>query len=123
MLITASSKFIRVSPRKLRLVADAVRHLSPQLALIQLKHLDKRAAGPIEKTLKQAVANAINNFNLQKDKLKLKTLMVNTGPTYKRMQPVSRGRGHSIYKRTSHIKIVLEAEDKKPPVAKAKGGK
>jgi len=117
MLITASSKFIRTSPRKLRLVADAVRHLSPELALIQLKHLDKRAAGPIEKTLKQAVANAVNNFNLEKSKLKIKTLMVNTGPTYKRMQPVSRGRGHSIYKRTSHIRIILESAE---PEKKAK---
>jgi large subunit ribosomal protein L22 len=113
MLITASSKFIRTSPRKLRLVADAVRHLSPELALVALKNLDKRAAGPIEKTLKQAVANAVNNFNLEKSKLKLKTLMINTGPTYKRMQPVSRGRGHSIYKRTSHIRIILESVETK----------
>lgn len=95
-----------------------MRHLNPELALIQLRHLDKRAAGPIAKTLKQAVANAVNNFNLQKDKLRLKTLMINTGPTYKRMQPVSRGRGHSIYKRTSHIRVVLESlePEKKVPV-------
>ncbi|HKZ35866.1 MAG TPA: 50S ribosomal protein L22 [Patescibacteria group bacterium] len=112
MLITASSKFIRTSPRKLRLVADAVRHLSPDEALIQLKNLNKRGAVPIAKTLKQAVANAVNNFNLPKDELKLKSLIVDEGPTYKRFQPVSRGRAHSIYKRTSHVKVVLESKGK-----------
>src|SRR3989344_4498758 len=113
MLITAKTSYIRTSPRKLRLVADAVRHLSPTEALVELKYLNKRAAGPIAKALKQAVANAVNNFNLPKDELKLKHLIVDEGPTYKRFQPVSRGRAHSILKRTSHIKVVLESAEPK----------
>jgi len=70
------------------------------------------------KTFKQATANAVNNRNLSKDLLTIQSIEVNEGPTYKRWRPVSRGRAHSIFKRTSHIKIVLEA--KQPKSAKPK---
>ena len=107
MQVTASISYIRTSPRKLRLVADAVRHLDLSRALLMLKHLRERAAGPVFKALKQAQANAVNNFKLAKDKLEIKTIEINAGPIYKRGRAVSKGRSHSIKKRTSHIKVVI----------------
>jgi len=115
MLIKAESKFIRTSPRKIRLVANYVRSLRPNEAVTILSHLRKRAATPLLKTLKQAIANAVNNHNLTKDSLLIQSIEVNEGPTYKRWQPVSRGRAHSIFKRTSHIKIVLKTPESKKP--------
>lgn len=108
MKITAVASRIRTSPRKLRLVADSVRNLDLARALTLLKFFRQRAALPLFKVLKQAQANAVNNRHLAKDSLKIKTIEINAGPTYKRYQAVSRGRGHSIKKRTSHIKVILE---------------
>jgi len=109
MQIKAESKFIRTSPRKIRLVADLVRNMNPDQAILTLTYLRKRAATPLLKTIKQAIANAVNNHNLAKDSLLIQSIEVNQGPTYKRWRPVSRGRAHSILKRTSHIKIILKA--------------
>lgn len=109
MLITAQATNIRTSPRKIRLVADLVRPMGLDQALLTLKNLRKRAAEPLLKVLRQAQANAVNNLNLSKDKLTIKTIEINVGPTYKRGRAVSKGRSHSIKKRTSHIKIILEA--------------
>lgn len=120
MLIKAESKFIRTSPRKLRLVADLIRPMSLNEAVIVLTHLKKRAATPMLKTLKQAIGNAVNNHNLPKDLLTIQSIEVNEGPTYKRFRPVSRGRAHSIFKRTSHIKIILKSEPKPKSKSKSK---
>ena len=109
----AQATNIRTSPRKLRLVADLVRPLPLETALVTLKHLRKRAAVLLAKVLKQARANAVGSFNLSQDKLKIKTIEINAGPIMKRGRAVSKGRGHSIKKRTSHIKIVLEADGPK----------
>ena len=114
MLIKAESKFIRTSPRKIRLVANLVRNMSLNEALTTLTHLRKRASTPLLKTLKQAVANAVNNLNLPKDSLKIQSIEINEGSTYKRWNPVSRGRAHSILKRTSHIKVILKSQEEKP---------
>jgi len=110
MEVIAKSKFIRISARKMRLVADAVRGSKTNTAVIALGHLNKSAAKPLLLTLKQGVANAVNNFKLNKDSLIIKKLEINEGPTYKRWNAVSRGQGHSILKRTSHIVMVLEGE-------------
>jgi large subunit ribosomal protein L22 len=101
-------RYIRTSPRKLRLVADAVRVLSPEQALAHLKFTDKAAALPMYKAIKQAVANAKEQMGLAVNKLAFKTIDVMDGPTYKRFQPVSRGMAHSIMKRTSHIRVELK---------------
>jgi len=111
MEIIAYQKFVRTSPRKLRLVADAVRNLPPTQALTQLKFINKRAAVPLAKVFKQAVSNAVNNSNLKETDLKIKHLQIEEGPTLKRWRAVSRGRAHRILKRMSHIKIVLEAKE------------
>ena len=108
--ITAYQKYIRQTPQKLRLVADMIRNLSVDQALIQLKVSSKNGAKAVEKVLTQARANAIDN-GFRSDTLKIKSIQIEEGATYKRWQPVSRGRAHSILKRTSHIRIVLEGSD------------
>lgn len=104
----ATQKYIRTSPRKLRLVADAVRDLGADKALDYLKFMGKRAAEPLYKTLKAAVANAKGSKGLTADKLAIETIDIGEGPTYKRFRAVSRGMAHSIAKRTSHINITLK---------------
>ena len=118
MLIKAEIKFLKTGPRKVRLVADLVRPMSVVEAMTTLKHLPQRSAIHVLKLFKQAVANAVNNHNLSKDSLSIHTLEINTGPTYKRFQPVSRGRAHSILKRTSHLKLVLKSEEPQPKADK-----
>jgi large subunit ribosomal protein L22 len=107
----AIQKYIRTSPRKLRLIADAVRSLAPAEALRQLRFVDKRAAEPVAKVIRQALANAKQNFGLATEKLIFKTLEINEGPTYKRFRAVSRGTAHSIMKRSSHIRVILEEKN------------
>jgi large subunit ribosomal protein L22 len=126
VLIKAEQKYIRMTPRKLRLVTDAIKKLTPQQAIENLPFLRKRASGPILKTLKQAVANAQNNLKIPVDDLKFAKIEILEGPTYKRWRAVSRGRAHSIFKRTSHIRIILwakEIEDKDKAGFKEKGKK
>lgn len=113
MQIKAEAKFLKHGPRKVRLVADLIRPMAIDEAMTTLKHLSNRAATPVLKVLKQAVANAVNNYKLSKDSLTIQLIEVNAGPVAKRFQPVSRGRAHSILKRTSHIKIILESHGPK----------
>lgn len=101
-------KYLRTSPRKLRLVADAVRPLTPEAALLHLKFTGKAAALPMYKAIKQAISNARDQTGLTADKLAFKIIDVQEGPTYKRFQAVSRGMAHSIMKRTAHIYIELK---------------
>jgi len=108
MEVKAEAKYIRMSSRKVRLVVDAIRGLSPQKALEYLKFVNKRAAGPLSKVIKSAIANAKNNFGLKPEDLRFKEIQVGEGPTLKRWRAVSRGRAHQIMKRTSHIKVILE---------------
>jgi len=123
MKIKAEAKFIRTNPRKIRLIADLVRSMKPEEALIILKNMPQRAAITFSKVLKQAIANSVNNHNLPKDSLKIHSIEVNQGSTYKRWNPVSRGRAHAIQKKTSHIKIILEGEKTKKPAKIAKSKK
>lgn len=110
MEIKAGSRFVRMSPRKLRLLADMVRTKSLDQVLVALENSPKRAATPLLKVVKQALANATHNLTLDRSSLKIKKIAIDEGPTYKRWQPVSRGRAFEIKKRTSHIIIVLEGE-------------
>lgn len=108
MEIKAKSKYIRISPRKLNLVAKSIKGLSLQKALETLAFLEKKAARSLLKTLKSAIANAINNFKLKEEGLKIKSIEILKAPMLKRWRPVSRGRAHPYAKRTSHIKVILE---------------
>ena len=113
MLIKAEQKYIKMSPQKLRLVVEAVKHFSPREALDHLQFLNKRAALPLAKTIKQAIANGVNNKKIKSEELKFASIEISPGPILKRSRPVSRGRSHPILKRTSHIKIILESKKQK----------
>lgn len=116
MEIIAVSKSVTISPRKVRLVADAIRKLSLAQALELLALAPKRSARPLAKVLKSAIANAVNNNNLSEEALSLKAIDVMEGPVLKRFHASTRGRIHPYKKQTSHIKVTLEAVDK-PKVA------
>ena len=113
MEIIASSKSVRVAPRKVRLVADAIRKLSIEDALKALSILKNRGGQPLEKTLKSAIANALNNKNLKQEALKIKMIDVLEAPAYKRFHPSTRGRVHPYKRKGSHIKIVLTEKEAK----------
>jgi len=113
MEVIAKSKYIRLSQKKLNLMAAVIRGLSVVEAEKILTFLNKRGSRPLLLVLKQAKANALKNFNLQEKSLKIKKLVVTKGPTYKRGRPISRGQWHPILKRTSHVTMVLEGEEKK----------
>jgi len=114
MEIVAKSDFIRISPRKLSLLARSIRGLRAVFALEILKSLNKKAAQPLILTLKQGIGNAVNNFKLDEESLVIKRLEVGKGPVLKRGRPVSRGQWHGILKRTSNLRIFLEGEEKLP---------
>lgn len=107
MEIIASTKSIRVAPRKVRLVADAIRNLSLEQALKSLSVIKNRGSVVLEKTLKSAIANAINNNNLKQESLTIKSIFVSEAPAYKRFHPSTRGRVHPYKRKGSHVKIVL----------------
>lgn len=109
MKITAEQKYIRISPRKLRLVVDGLRGMHPEAAMTELGYMTRNAAEPVRKVIRQALANAVNNLNLNPGSLRISEILVDEGATYKRWQAVSRGRAHSILKRTSSVKVILES--------------
>lgn len=111
--VIAYIKYVRMSPRKVRLVSEAIKKLKPAESLIYLKNLNKRAVQPLTKAIKSAIANAENNYQIKSENLTFAKILVEPGPILKRWQPISRGRSHPINKRTSHIKVILEAEKDK----------
>jgi large subunit ribosomal protein L22 len=113
MQFKVTQKNTRQTPRKVRLVANAIKDLPLDQAIKQLGVMDRRATVVMLKTIKQAIANAKNNHGVSADKLAIKEILINVGPTYKRFNPVSRGRAHSIKKRTCHISITLEEKTEK----------
>jgi large subunit ribosomal protein L22 len=111
LLIRAEQKYVRISPQKLRLVAEAISHLSPGEAVSHLRFLNKKAALSLAKVIKQAISNAVNNSKLKEEELRFAKIEIGPGAILKRWRPVSRGRAHSILKRTSHIKIILKSKE------------
>jgi len=107
MDVNAKARFIRMSPRKVRLIVDLVRGLPVVEADAQLSFFKRAAAGPVLKLLRSAVANAEHNFKLDPADLRVKTITVDGGPTLKRFRPRAHGSAAPIRKRTSHITIVL----------------
>jgi len=104
----ASATHIRIAPRKVRTVVDTVRGKSVSQALSILAFTRKKAALPVQKLLKSAVANAAENNGISDvDTLVIDRIMVDEGPTLKRFMPRARGRATPIRKRTSHIRIIL----------------
>jgi large subunit ribosomal protein L22 len=107
MEVRAVGKYLRVSPYKVRLVADLVRGKRVEEALTILKFLPKKGGRLINKTLRSAVANAENRQIIDVDTLVIKTILVDEGPKLKRWRPRAMGRATRILKRTSHITMVL----------------
>ncbi len=107
MKVQALTKNIRISPLKLRALAKGLSGMSARIALQTLRWIPRKSARLISKTLKSAIANAENNFNLPVDQLSIYEIAVDDCAAIKRFQPVSRGSAHPIRKRTSRIKIVL----------------
>ena len=100
--------YLRISPRKVRLVADLVRNRSAEEALNTLRFTRKAASRPLKKLIESAVANAENNHGLDIDTLWVREIQINEGPTLKRFRPRAQGRAFPIMKRTSHVSVVLE---------------
>ncbi|HEY3060028.1 MAG TPA: 50S ribosomal protein L22 [Chloroflexota bacterium] len=105
--VRASLRHIRMSPQKVRLVLDVVRGKPVQEALAVLKFLPQRAARPVAATVRSAMANAENNFNMDPDDLIITRCAADEGRTLKRWRPRARGRVNQILKRSSHITVVV----------------
>lgn len=118
-MITASLKNHRQSPRKVRLVANLVRGKSVAVALNTLNFVSKKATHPLYTLIQSAVANAKNNFNIEKEGLIVKEIRVDTGDILKRSMPRARGSAFPIRKRMSNVIVVLApAPEKKAKKAK-----
>jgi ribosomal protein L22 len=110
-VVSARARFVRVAPRKARLVADQVRGLPIEDALPLLRFSTRSAAQDIRKLIESAAANAENNHDLVADDLLIKDIHVDEGPTLRRYRPRALGRATRINKRTSHIAVALTPED------------
>lgn len=104
-VISATSKYLRISPSKVNIIIAKVRGKSYKEALQILKYLPQKAGALVWQTLYSAVSNATNNFDLEKENLIIQEAFVNNGPMLKRMRPRARGRGFAIQKKMSHITI------------------
>ena len=118
----AKLKYLRITPRKVRVVADLIRGKKVDQALAQLAYVEKRAAEPLAKLLRSAVANADQaaKGQLDADALFVKSLMVDQGPSLRRFMPRAMGRAFKVLKKTSHIVLTVsdEAMPKKKTVKK-----
>lgn len=103
----AIARYVRLTPRKARLVADLIRGKSALEALEVLTYTNKKAAGFIKKTLDSAIKNASNNHNMDEEKLFVSSIMIDEGPVLKRLKPRAMGRADIMHKKTSHITVVV----------------
>ncbi len=108
MEVKASLKFARMAPRKIRLVADAVRGKDVNEAVKILSFLNKKSAPIVKKLVESAIANAGQKQTIDVDNLFIKHISVDQGPTLKRYMPRAMGRASEIKKKTSHVNLVLE---------------
>lgn len=108
MQISAHARYIRQSPRKIRLVINAIRGKRVSDAITQLNFINKAASLPVLKLLQSAMANASHNFKVSPETLFVKTITADGGPVLERWRARAFGRAATIRKRTSHISIVLE---------------
>jgi len=101
----AIRKYIRISPKKVNVVAGMVRNRKVEDALLELKFLNKKAAVELHKAINSAASNAVNNFSQDRSKLFVRRLLVTPGPTLKRIKAASKGRARRILKRTSNVLV------------------
>jgi large subunit ribosomal protein L22 len=124
MEVRAIAKYVRVQPRKVRIIADEVRGRSATYSSALLRYHPSKSARLLRKVLESAIANAQENHSLEPERLRIATIMIDEGPRLKRMRARAMGRGNRIIKKTSHITVVVEdyeGEQKvKPHGTKAK---
>jgi len=104
----AVGKYIRISPQKIRLVADVVRGMDVDKAITTLKFMPKKGAKILRQVIESAVANATQDDQVDVDNLFVKKIAIDGGPSLKRIRPRAMGRATKIIKRTSHITVVLD---------------
>ncbi|SFG94992.1 large subunit ribosomal protein L22 [Desulfotomaculum arcticum] len=104
----AVARFIRISPRKVRLVVDLIRGKDVKEALAILKYTPQRASVPVAKVVKSAAANAEHNYDMDSENLVVAACYVDQGPTIKRWQPRAMGRADVLRHRTSHITVIVQ---------------
>jgi ribosomal protein L22 len=107
LVVRASARYVRIAPRKARLIADQVRGLHIEKARALLQFSPRSAAQDIHKLIDSAAANAENNHDLIGDEMRISSITVDEGPTLKRYRPRAQGRATPIHKRTSHIAVAL----------------
>lgn len=106
-------KYLRISPRKVKIVVDLIRGKDTDVAMAILKNTPKAASPELAKLLKSAVANAEHNFQMDASNLYVSEVFVCPGPTLKRYQPRAKGSGDRILKRTSHVTLVVKEKEAK----------
>ena len=107
MATSATLKFTRSAPQKLRLMADQIRGLPVERAINLLTFSNKKGAGVVKKVLDSAIANAEENDGADIDELRVSAVEINQGPVMKRLRPRARGRADRILKRTSHVTVTV----------------
>jgi large subunit ribosomal protein L22 len=122
MEVRAVGKYVRVQPRKVRIIADQVRGRNAVHAAALLQYHTSKGAKMLRKILVSAIANAEENHGISRDTLNIQTIMVDEGPRLKRMQARAMGRGNRIVKKTSHITVVVE-DAEQPKALKPHGTK
>jgi len=112
MAAIAYQKGVRISPRKVAIVASLVRGRSVNDALTILDYTPRRAAGPVKNAIKSAAANAEHNHNYKPGTLEVTEISVTSGPRLKRWIPAARGRARRFQRKTSHIKVVVDGQQR-----------
>lgn len=112
MPVKAIAKGVRMSPRKVGVVAALVRGRTVADALVILEHTPRRSAEPVRKTIASAKANAEHNHNMKPDTLKIVEISVSPGTRLKRFRPAARGRALPFQRKTSHIRVVVDGEQR-----------
>jgi len=111
MEVRAVSKYVRISPQKVRKVVDDIKGKPVESGIQKLKFMPQKAANILEKIIRSAVANADQNADIDIDLLVIRNITADQGPTLKRWKARARGRGTRILKRTSHITVILAEEN------------
>lgn len=121
MAVKAVAKGVRMSPRKVGVVAQLVRGRTVADALTILEHTPRRSALPVKKVIESARANADHNHNYKPDSLQIVSISVTPGPRLKRYRPAAHGRALPFQRKTSHIHVIVDGEQRAPkkPAAKA----
>jgi large subunit ribosomal protein L22 len=107
---TSTQKFLRMSPKKIRVVVTAIKGMTPQMAVEVLPYVGKRAAEPLMKTIKSAIANA-NMQGAKAESLIFSEIQIGEGPRLKRGMAAPKGRYHPIMKKMAHIRVVLTTKE------------